>query len=282
MRDFIITFFNVGNGHCSYVEFPNGQNALIDIKVDKVIDLNAIINDDGSAFVKYNGDNVIEILKEDKKVSKIDYLFITHPHKDHISGLEELVNNFKIGTFIYSPVYFRPSHIYEDWEIYEKMKKGCYCESSYAAKNGCEIQIGDCIISCLAPFDYLLSNQPENVNNNGLLLKITCRGHKIIIPGDIEEDGWELVNDQDIKDTFLLLASHHGNNSGYYLEKIKVMNLEYVVISAGAKTEHDADQKYRNQVKEKVLTTRYRKVVMKIDQYNVLSAEYMKLEDCMN
>ena len=254
MRDFKIFFFKVGNGHCSYVEFPNGQNGLIDVKVS----------------TENNDDNIVEILKN-AKISRIDYLFITHPHRDHIGGLEELVANFNIGTFIYSPIYFRPSPIYEDWNIYEQMKQGYFCESKYAVKNGWHTTIDDCEINYLAPFDYLLSNQPENVNNNGLLLKITCKGHKIIIPGDIEEDGWELVNDQDIKNTTLLLASHHGNNSGYNLQKIKRMNLAFVVISAGSKTEYDADQKYRNQVRKGVYTTRQGRVVARIDQNNILS-----------
>jgi len=251
----MIFFFKVGNGHCSYVEFPNGKNGLIDVKVS----------------TENNDDNIVEILKKAKKISRIDYLFVTHPHRDHIGGLKELVANFNIGTFIYSPIYFKPSPVYEDWNIYEEMKQGYYCKEAHAAKQGQYIVIGNCKINFLAPFDDLLENQPENVNNNGLLLRITCRGHRIIIPGDIEEDGWNLVNDQDIKNTALLLASHHGNNSGYNLQKIKVMNLAFVVISTGLKTEHDADQKYRNQVRKGVYTTRQKRVVAKIDQNNVLS-----------
>ncbi len=254
MKDFKIFFFKVGNGHCSYVEFPNGKNGLIDVKVSS----------------EKNDDNIIEVLKN-AKISRIDYLFITHPHRDHIGGLKELVGNFKIGTFIYSPIYFEPTPTYEDWIIYEGMKKGYYCESKYEVKNGWHTTIDNCKINCLAPFDYSLNTQPHNVNNNGLLLKITCNGHKIIIPGDIEKGGWDLVNDQDIRNTSLLLASHHGNNSGYNLQKIKAMNLEFVVISAGPKTEHDADQKYKNQARKGVYTTRQKRVVAKIDQNGTLS-----------
>ncbi len=90
MRDFRIFFFKVGNGHCSYIEFPNGENGLIDVKVSKA---------DGE-------DNIIEILKK-ANISKIDHLFITHPHQDHMGGLSEVVSNFTIGTFRYSPIYFK-------------------------------------------------------------------------------------------------------------------------------------------------------------------------------
>ena len=218
MRDFRIFFWKVGNGHCSYIEFPNGENGLIDVKVS---------GDDGN-------DNIIEILNE-AKISKIDYLFITHPHQDHIGGLSEVVSNFEIGEFIYSPIYFEPDPIYDDWTIYEQMKQGHHCKENSEVKNGWYSSIGECRIDYLAPFDSLLTNQPDNVNNNGLLLKITCRRHEIIIPGDIEEDGWEYINDNDISDSTLLLASHHGNNSGYNLQKIKAMNPAFVVISTGTK-----------------------------------------------
>ena len=251
MRDFKIFFFKVGNGHCLYIEFPNGKNGLVDVKVS----------------TENNNDNIIDVLSG---VKKIDYLFITHPHQDHIGGLSELISNFKIGTFIYSPIYFRPSPVYNDWNIYEKMKQGDYCDQKYEVKSGWNTKIGDCRIDYLAPVDYLLQNQSDNVNNNGLLLKITCRGHKIIIPGDIEEDAWEHINNSDIEGTTLLLASHHGNNSGYNLEKIKKMNLAFVIISSGPKTEYDADQKYRNQVRKKVYTTRIKRIVAKIDSGNTL------------
>ena len=253
MSDFRIFFWKVGNGHCSYIEFPNGKNGLIDVKVS---------SDDGN-------DNIIEILNE-ANISKIDYLFITHPHQDHIGGLSEVVSNFTIGQFIYSPIYFKPDPIYDDWNIYEQMKQGYHCEENSEAGKGWYSSIGECRIDYLAPFDSLLTTQPDNVNNNGLLLKITCRRHEIIIPGDIEEDGWEYIDDNDIIDSTLLLASHHGNNSGYNLQKIKAMNPAFVVISTGTKTEYDADQKYRNQVRKKVYTTRRGRIVARIDEEKTL------------
>lgn len=255
MRDFKIYFCKVGNGHCSYIEFPNGKNGLIDVKVNKE-----------------NGyDNIVALLKK-ASISKIDYLFITHPHQDHIGGLSELVSNFIIGKFIYSPVYFKPDPIYDDWKIYEKMKQGYHCEVKNEVKNGLYTIIGECIVEYLAPFDSLLKTRPDDVNNSGLLIKINYMGHTIIIPGDIERDGWDYVDDNDIRNSTLLLASHHGNDSGYNIQKLKIMNPDFVVISTGAKTEYDADKKYRNQV-QKVFTTRKERIVAKIDGQKTLHIE---------
>lgn len=253
MRDFRMFFFKVWNWHCTYIEFPNWQNALIDVKIT-----------DETPY-----ENVLNILLE-ADIKKLNYLIITHPHQDHIWWLSKIVQNIEIDEFIYSPIYFKPNPTYNDWHIYEEMKKWNYCKKQFAVKKWWYTPIDDCRIDYLAPIDYLLNTQYDNVNNNWLLLKITCRWHSIIIPWDIEKDAWEYIDNNDIKDTTLLLASHHWNNSWYHLEKIKSMNLAFVVISTWPKTEYDADQKYRNQVRKNVYTTRTKRVVVKIDNENTL------------
>ncbi len=254
MRDFKIFFFKVGNGHCSYIEFPNGENALIDVKVC-----------DGDN----NLDNIIAILKE-AHITTINLLIITHPHRDHIGGLSKLVNNFTIKNFIHSPVEFTPDPTYDDWEIYEDMKQGYHCTKASEVMDGWYSTIGDARIDYIAPSRAFLNNWPDDVNSNGLVLSISCRGHKIIIPGDTEEDGWDYISDGKMKDATLLLAPHHGNKSGFNLEKMKVINPDFVVISAGPKTEHDADGRYRNITKKNIYTTRQSRTVARIDKDHVL------------
>jgi len=253
IRDFKIFFYKVGDGHCTFIEFPNGTNALVDVKISD----------------NNNLDNIIDRFNN-AGISKIDRLIITHPHRDHITGLTELVNNFKIDKFIYSPVEFEPDPIYEDWETYEDMKLGYYCNKAIEVMEGWYVEIGSARIDYLAPNKFFLENYPDEVNNNGLVLRIKCRGHKIIIPGDTEEDGWDFISDRDIKNVSLLLAPHHGNKNGFNLEKMKKMNPAFVVISAGPKTEHDADERYRNIARKKVYTTRLKRVIAKIGQDNIL------------
>jgi len=253
MRDLRLFFFKVGDGHCSYIEFPNGENGLVDVKVTH----------------EENQDDVINILKT-AKIGRLDYLFITHPHRDHIEGLDEIVDNFSIGQFICPPVDFIPDPIYDSWEIYEEMRKGNYCDKASEVTEGWYSNIGDTRIDYIAPRKKLLEEFPDDINNNGLILKIESRGHRIIIPGDTEEECWEQISDNEIKNTTLLLAAHHGNDSGYCLEKVKAMNLAFVVISAGPKTEYDADEKYKNQVREKVYTTRQNKIVARVDEQHNL------------
>jgi len=135
---------------------------------------------------------------------------------------------------------------------------------------GWSSKIGDERIDYLAPLESLLEYWPDEVNNNSLVLKISARGHKIIIPGDIEEDGWDFIPESSIKNITLLLTPHHGNKNGYNNNKMKVMNPAFVVISAGPKTEFDADDRYRNIARKKVYTTRQKRVVATINNNNTL------------
>jgi len=253
VRDFRIFFYKVGNGHCSYIEFPNGENAIVDLDVTE----------------DENHDNIIERLKE-ANIAKIDNLILTHPHRDHIQGLTKLKDSFKIGKFICSPVNFRPDPVYEDWETYEAMRAGNYCEYVYQVHEGWHSPIGDDRIDYIAPLKKLLKDYPKDVNNNSLVLKISCRGHNIIIPGDMETAGWSYISDQEISDCTLLLASHHGNKSGYHPEKTSAKDPVFIVISTGKKTEHDADDRYRSHARKKLYTTRKGKIVARIDDQNVL------------
>ena len=55
--------------------------------------IDAGTNETGKTVVKY---------LNDLGILKIDYLVGTHPHEDHIGGLDDVIDNFEIGT-IYMP-----------------------------------------------------------------------------------------------------------------------------------------------------------------------------------
>ena len=56
--------------------------------------------------------------------NKIDYLVATHPHADHIGGMNEVLNNFEIGT-LYMPNAVTTTKTYEQFlsTIIEKKYK---------------------------------------------------------------------------------------------------------------------------------------------------------------
>ena len=75
--DLDVYFWYVGQADCSLLAC-NGEYMLID----------AGNNPDGKLIVSK---------LKNMGIKKIDYLIGTHPHEDHIGGLDDVINNFKIG-----------------------------------------------------------------------------------------------------------------------------------------------------------------------------------------
>lgn len=45
------------------------------------------------------GKDVVQYLK-DQGITKIDYVFGTHPHDDHMGGMYDVITNFEVGTIV--------------------------------------------------------------------------------------------------------------------------------------------------------------------------------------
>ncbi len=80
-----------------------------------------------------------------------------------------------------------------------------------------------------------------------------------MLPGDAEALAWdEMVRfyGARLKSSFLK-ASHHGRDTGYHLEALKLINPLMTFVSIGRKPDTDASNKYRQQTGRKVASTRY-------------------------
>ena len=76
----ILTMFDIGQAECFLFEKGN-VTALIDC---------------GNTS---QGKNIVDSIKK-RGINKIDYIFITHPHEDHMGGMLEIINNLQVGNII--------------------------------------------------------------------------------------------------------------------------------------------------------------------------------------
>lgn len=83
---FIASFIDVGQGDSIFLEFPNGKNMLID------------------AGENYESETVQSFINS-KGYFSLDYVVGTHPHTDHIGGLESIIRRYEIGE-IYLPKWY--------------------------------------------------------------------------------------------------------------------------------------------------------------------------------
>jgi len=247
----VYTFFAVDKGNMTLVEFSNGYNMLVD------------------CYASATRPTPLEYLKS--KIKKLDFVVITHPHQDHITGLKEVCEYYRPSYLWHNGRCFRPDPVYDDWEYYERLRAGniSYC-SSVEVREGRTATIGESRIYVAGPKVPHLEGTPDDENNNGLILSIVTGKAKVVLTGDTECDQWDATDLSNLRNASVFLASHHGREDGFSKAALDVIKPQQIVISDGEPAETDATEKYRRVAP--VTTTRERSVVLKPTQQTMAGA----------
>ena len=199
-----VNYIDVGQGDSIFIQLPNKETMLID------------------AGEAYEADNVINYLNN-LGIKKIDYVVGTHPHTDHIGGLEEVINTFDIGS-IYMPKASSNSKTFEDL-LTTISNKGLKVKT---AKSGVVVLSEDNLkLEFIAPN----SDNYSNLNNYSAVLKLTYLDNTFLFMGDAEtlsED--EITSDVDAD---VIKVGHHGSDSSSSVEFVKKVSPEYAIIMVG-------------------------------------------------
>lgn len=170
------------------------------------------------------GKVVVEYLKQEG-VSKLDYVIGTHPHSDHIGGLDDVIEAFDIGKVI-MPKVIHTTKTFEDviTAIEEKNLK------ITAPIVGDKHPLGNAEYTILGPS----SDTYSNLNNYSVILKLDYGKTSFMFTGDAEKMAEEeVVNlNKDIR-VDVLKVGHHGSTTSTIDEFLKQVNPSYAVIQVG-------------------------------------------------
>ena len=189
-----LTFFDVGQGDAALVETPNGKHFLIDV---------------GRWQPDYNSAKYIIIphLKEEG-IDKLDAIFLSHPHADHIGGILEIISTIPIDT-IYNSGTSYDSKLYESYYQQADEQK----IPIKPLKAGDEIALDP----ALRMFVYgpQKSIAQSNVNNRSLILELIYGDTEFLFMGDAEEEQEKniLAAYPELLNTDLLKVGHHGSKT---------------------------------------------------------------------
>jgi len=294
-----IHFLNVGHGDCIVVEFTDTNRvAVIDINratefdKDTKSELETELLDcvDYITRLQYNSNQIsfaelaqkagfntqvedpIEYLNS-KNINSIFRFISTHPHMDHLTGLNALNANKSISNLWIIKNTFTQDQSKlsdeqkNDWKFYKK-----YRDTTERTLDGITVvrpDEGDLRdfwkedgIFILAPNSSLITTAHDKDNRNimSYVILIVYGKHKIVLGGDAEEDTWKFIDEKYpelIENVRILKASHHGRNSGYYQPAVKRMSPEFTIVSVGKKPKTDATNKYK-QYSTHVWSTRWK------------------------
>ena len=218
-----VYFFDVGQADSMLIQ-NNGENMLID----------AGNNEDGETLV-----NNLKTLG----VEKIDYLVGTHPHEDHIGGMDDIINSFEIGK-IYMPNVSTNTKTFED-VIDAAKNKNLQIETP---KAGDKFTIGKA--SCEVAY---VGNDKENLNLSSIIIKMKYNNLSYLFTGDTEAD---VENKIDFGKINILKVAHHGSDTSSSEKFVNETAPEVAIISVGK------DNSYGHPSNE--IIKRYEKVGSKI------------------
>ena len=227
--------WNVQHGSAALIQTPNGKLIAIDLGA-------------GEEF------SPLRYIKNDMRINQLDEVIITHPHMDHI---EDILNFDLLNPRILK----RPRHLTADdisggnppagseaVKIYQKYLEvdARYTSPIQSTEDpSVPANNGGASIKTFHP----TQSPKTNLNNHSIVTVIEYAGVKILSPGDNESLSWEeLLAYKEFKDairgTHVLVAAHHGRESGYHGELFDHISPLITIVSDGRALDTNASSRY--------------------------------------
>ena len=200
-EDLLIDFIDVGQA-----------DSILVRNQDKVMLIDAGTNEAGETVVNY---------LKNLEITKIDYLIGTHPHEDHIGGLDDVINNFDIGQ-IYMPKIETTTKTFED--VLEAIENKNLTVTS--PNKGDKIELGQAVGEFMT--EPILDE--DNLNVSSLVLRLEFGNTSYLFMGDAEEENEETIR---WPKTDVLKVGHHGSSTSSSESFLEQVQPQYAVIMAG-------------------------------------------------
>ena len=172
-----------------------------------------------------DADQVVNYLKS-KGINKLDYVIGTHPHEDHIGGLDAAINSFEIDKIL-MPKQLSTTKTFEDVLVAIQNKN----MKVTTPKVGDVYNLGRAKWTILGPN----KEKYEDVNNSSIVIRLTFGSNSFLFMGDAEELSEREIssNDHEIKSD-LIKIGHHGSSSSTSQEFLKKVSPKHAIVSVGA------------------------------------------------
>ena len=216
-----IAFLDVGQGDSILITTPSKKRVLIDggagFTADRILD---------SYFPLNN--------------CHIDVLALTHPHADHIEGLNRVLDHCKVDYIVFNPVKY-DSYLYDNW-LSKVSELGDSGKSKVISRIDSEtLKIDGITFHCVWPTAEALERGFSNINNASLTIFLDYGDFEAFLSGDAETGVLEIIKERLNEGAFWFIdyplevykASHHGAKNGLVKGLWTKLNPDVTVISVG-------------------------------------------------
>ena len=177
------------------------------------------------------GQVVVDYLK-DVGITSLEYVVASHPHSDHIGGLDDVLNAFPTDKIIMPELeeFNTPTT-----RVYEDLLEAIYDNGTvteFIFDEGYHHVLNDEItIRAIAPVE-----QDDNLNNMSIICNVEVFDTTFAVLADAEKAELRSLYDETIYDfeADVIALGHHGSNTSIYKPYLNAVEADVAVISCGA------------------------------------------------
>lgn len=206
-----VNFLDVGQGDAIFIETPFHNQVLID-------------GGPGSAVLSQLGQVMPFYDKE------IDLVILTHPDADHLSGLVEVVERYKVNKVVTTGVKTNTKE-FQVWQkaIQNKNIPIQIAEADQVIKLSQNIHL-----YVLTPFEDVDGKEVKDLNETSIVNRLVYGDFKALLTGDAEFKTEKELLERDIFiDSDVLKVGHHGSKNSTSQDFLDVVSPEVAVIQVG-------------------------------------------------
>ena len=197
-----IDVLDVGQGDAILIKTPAGQNILVDGGPDKTV-------------IKRLSQNLPWWDK------RIDLMVLTHPHDDHVTGLNDVLKRYQVKKVLYTGA----THNAPNYLVWLRLVRDKKVPLTIIDKEQ-TIDLGQGVrLEILYPNQSLAGQTLADLNQSSIVARLAYGRNKFLLTGDAGEEAEKKLIDSgaDLK-ADVLKVGHHGSEYSTtlgFLEKIK-------------------------------------------------------------
>ncbi|MDY3802035.1 MAG: ComEC/Rec2 family competence protein [Bacilli bacterium] len=201
-----------------YIDVGQADAILIENN-KKYMLIDAGNNEDGDLLVNYF---------KDKNITDFEYVVATHPHEDHIGGMDNIIKNFNIKNY-YMPDCYTTTKTFE--ELLDALEEK---NLSFETPDiDSEFLLGDALFKVL-----YTGTDKRDLNNTSIVLRMTYKDVSFMFTGDATNTTEKKILAKDLQSD-VLKVGHHGSQYSTSDEFLDKVNPKYAIISVGTGNVYD-------------------------------------------
>lgn len=211
-----VTFFDIGQGDSSFIESPGDYQILID-------------GGPSSRILEKLGE---EMPFYDKS---IDLIILSHPDPDHLSGLIEVLKNYKIGLIVANGTVSSKPEFKEFENLISKNKI-----SYVTIKKNQRILIGKNLsFEILAPLEDFEGREVSDFNSSSIVARMVYDKNAFLFTGDTTKSIENKLMEEGINlNADVLKVAHHGSKTAESEIFLNAVNPKIAVIQVGLNNQY--------------------------------------------